>query len=115
MQNSPPGTRTRTTRSNSAAGVTLEDIKSLIESSENRVIAALKGEIDDLKSRVSTLRSQISNLEYRNKALEESYHQIDVEVRALRKGALLEQIQLSDEVDERLKRSQNFVISFDKK
>ena len=109
MPNTTP--TTRATRSNSATGISLQDIKDLIESSENRVIAALKGEIDDLKTAVTSLRQQISSLESQQQKLESNYDEVNGELMTLKGEMLLTQVELSNELDERVRRCQNFIIS----
>ena len=102
---------TRATRSNSATAVTLQDIKALIESSENRVIAALKDEINDLKASVTSLRQQVGNLESQQRLLETKYDEVNEELVKLKRNQLLLQVDLSHELDERVRRSQNFIIA----
>ena len=84
------------------------DIKALIESSENRVIEALKGEIEDLKSTITSLSAKLSTLESRQKELEAKHEQ---ELASFKREQLLVCTELSNELDERMRRSTNFVIS----
>lgn len=108
MPNTPAS---RVTRSNSAPGLTLQDIKSLVESSENRIIATLKGEIDELKATVTSMRLEISNLESQQRQLEIKYEEVNGELTMLRRNQSQAQIDLSNELDERLRRNHNFIIS----
>ena len=101
----------RVTRSNSSSGISIQDIKALIEISENRVIAALKGEIEDLKTTVTSLRLEIYNLQTRQQQLEAKYDEFSEKTAMLRRDQVMTQIELSNELEERLRRSTNFVLS----
>ena len=68
----------------------------------------MKGEIDDLKSTISSLSARLSKLESQQRELEAKHQQ---ELATLRREQLLACTELSNELDERMRRSKNFVIS----
>lgn len=105
---SPPK---RGTRSNSTTGITVSEIKNLIEGSENRVIKILKDEIGELNSSITSLKLLLKDLEQKNNELEEKYDKVTVELDLLKKQNLRRDIELSSEIEDRTRRKLNVVVS----
>lgn len=101
----------RSTRSGSVSGITLQDIKTLVESSENRVVDSMKRELDGLKETITSLSTKICSLESQQQLLQSKYDEVCGELTSLKKDQILMVSELSNEIEEQVRRSQNFVIS----
>ena len=68
--NTPTGRVTRS-GSNSSSGLTLADIKDLIESTTTKILTSLRSEIDGLTNIMTTLMKRVDEIENKHKKLEE--------------------------------------------
>lgn len=98
----------RQTRSGSTTGVTLNDIKVLIENLRSDVLSALKSEVDSLNATVSSLRSTIVELRENNEVLQSKYNDLSAQLQGLEPPPIST---LVDEVENRARRRPNFIIS----
>lgn len=96
----------RTTRSSSttSSSLTLVDIKNLIESSTKEIMDSLKNEIKEISNNLSHLQKKVNELESRNVQLEQRCNQL--ESKSLNFSATI-----LDEMEDRLRRKKNLIIS----
>ena len=111
MPATPSSPQKRSTRSGSSSGVTLSDIKSLIDSLRIEVINTLKDEVRHLKETISSLQSSIKALEEDNRRIHKKYSEVDAELRSLQEHQLEASFMITEEVDARLRKKCNIVIS----
>ena len=111
MPNNKSGTPTRsaTLRSGSASSITLSEIKLLLEEVRAEVIA-VKDEMRELKETVSSLQACVRRLEDRNRILECKYKDIDDELQFLKTSPGPDITEIVKEVEDRSRRSRNFII-----
>lgn len=95
---------TRTTRSNSQGGITLADIKQLIEKSKNETIKEMKLQSDKILTRMD-------NLEASNKRLQERNQELELEIAKMREEWQDGIAAMANEVYQRSRRRKNIVIA----
>ena len=101
----------RTTRSGSASGPSLNDLKNLIESVRKDVIKAMKNEIDSLKETMGSLQSDLNELSSKYRVLQAKYNDLDNEVVTMKMQQLSREVKLTDELEDRTRRRCNLIIS----
>lgn len=112
---STPNCPRQTRSGSSSAGVTLNDIKVLIENLRVDVLSALKNEVDSLKSTIATLQASIDELREENEALKNKYKYLNNQYNNLN-NQLLELgppdfNKIAQEVENRAHKKFNLVIS----
>lgn len=104
--------KTRSTRSgSSSATLTIADVKVLTDSVRVEVIDTLKSEIGSLKEVISSLQGSINALEKKNQALQQRCSDVDAELQLLRADKFETASTIVGEVEDRLRRGCNLVIS----
>ncbi len=108
--NSPSTNTHRTTRSGSNPAVlSLQDIRSLIESSKSEIMKMLSSEIGKLNELTSTLLSRVDELQNSNQRLERECSQLKEEVVVLKRKNLDYSEEIIEEAKRRIER-RNFLI-----
>ena len=112
MPNTPSSRQKRSTRSgSSSSNITLSDIKSLIDNLRVEVINTLKDEVRNLKETISSLQLNIKALKEDNQRIHEKYSEVDAELRSLQAQQAEATFAITEEVEARLRRRCNVVIS----
>ena len=94
-----------------ASSITLSDIKTLIEDVRTDIVKTFTNQFDDLKSAISSLQLTIKDLENNYSELITKYINLETELNILKDKKPDELSSISSEVEDRMSRSCNFIVS----
>ena len=101
---------TRSLRS-SVVPLTIEDIKSIVACAKDEIIKSVNEKIESLSQVINTLSNRVSDLEDSSKTTEAKYAAMRKEFEEMKLKCSYSQPEVSDEMDQRLSRRYNLIIS----
>lgn len=106
----PDSSPKRTLRSNSSSGLTLNDIKDLIEAMRTDILDNMKSENKKMNENIQQILSRLENLEWTNRELNLENRQLKEEVESLKAAQNNILLETADELHLRSLRQNNLIL-----